>query len=269
MLKERVISALVGIPIILLALFLGPFVFAVLIAAIVVVSLDELYSIFILRDYKPNIIIGVLGGVAVVAAALFGGNSGIILALALVVLIGLAWLVFSQGSIVNTGLTFAGIVYIAFTLSHLVLNFRLSFGSIGILVIFIGTWISDISAYAFGSAIGKRKLAPSVSANKTIEGTLAGLIVPAIVLGLVFLLPVMPFIASDGLVISFLKGFGMGLAIGLVAPIGDLVESRIKREMRVKDSGTLIPGHGGFLDRFDSVLFTAVVGYYIWLIIVP
>jgi phosphatidate cytidylyltransferase len=267
MLKERVISALVGIPVVVLFLLLGKFFFAFLIAVIVAVSMDELYSIFILRDYKPNIAVGMLGGIAIVAGALLGSKGGMTLALTVFVIITLVWQIFSQGSIVDSGLTFVGLVYVAFSLSYMVLQYSLSFGRIGVLLVFIGTWISDISAYSFGKAFGKRKIVPTISANKTLEGAIAGFVIPVFVLALLFLLPWLPYLREQGVFLTLIKGGFMGAIIGIAAPFGDLVESRIKREMRVKDSGAIIPGHGGFLDRFDSVIFTAIAGYYYWLIV--
>jgi phosphatidate cytidylyltransferase len=221
----------------------------------------------LLRELRPNVVIGVLGGVVVIAGALIGGIQGMVLALSVIMIAALMWQTFTSGSIIETGLIIAGVAYVAFTLSHLVLLYDLRAGLFGVLLVFIGTWVSDISAYTFGRIFGKRKLAPTISANKTIEGSIAGLVAPAILLGILFLLPWLPFVAEQGIFIPLLKGILMGLIIGLVAPIGDLVESRIKREMRIKDTGVLIPGHGGFLDRFDSVIFTAVAGYYYWLLI--
>lgn len=267
MLKERIISIVVGVPIIVLFVLLGKFFFAFLVAAIVVLSMDEIYSIFILRELKPNVIIGVLGGLAIVVGAAFGGTSGMVSALSLAVIAVLVWQTFTHGRVTNSGLTFLGLVYIGFTLSHLILQYDLAFGYIGVLLVFIGTWVSDISAFTYGRIKGKRKIAPLISANKTVEGSIAGLVAPAIVLGLLFVLPWLPFALDNGIIIGLLKGIVMGLIIGVAAPVGDLIESRIKREMRVKDTGTVIPGHGGFLDRFDSVILTAVVGYYYWLLI--
>lgn len=267
MLRERIISAIIGVPIIVLFLLLGKFFFAFLVAAIVALSLDELYSIFILRELKPNVVIGVLGGVAIVVGAATGGTSGMVFTLVLAAITILAWQTFTHGRVTNSGLTLLGLVYISFSLSHLILQYDLAFGYIGILLVFIGTWVSDISAFTYGRIKGKRKLAPLISANKTVEGSVAGLVAPAIVLGLLFVLPWLPFAIDDGIIIGLLKGILMGLIIGVAAPVGDLIESRIKREMRVKDTGTIIPGHGGFLDRFDSVILTAVVGYYYWWLI--
>ncbi|MBE0446572.1 MAG: phosphatidate cytidylyltransferase [Actinobacteria bacterium] len=267
MLRERIISALIIGPVIIASLLLGRYFFAFLVAVIVVIGMDEFYSMLMLRELKPNIVIGILGGVVVVVGALTGGIPGVVFVLAISVIVALVWQTFTEGSMIDTGLTLVGLAYIAFTLSHMVLLYDLRSGLIGVLLVFIGTWISDISAYVFGSTIGRRKLAPAISANKTIEGSIAGLISPAVLLGILFVLPWLPFAAEQGILVASLEGVMMGLVIGLIAPIGDLVESRIKREMRVKDTGVLIPGHGGFLDRFDSIMFTAVAGYYYWLLI--
>jgi len=267
MLRERVISALVGVPVILAFLLLGRYFFAFLIAVIVLISMDEFYSMLQLRELKPNIIIGALSGIGIVAGALVGGTQGMVLIMVLAVIVALMWQTFTEESIINTGLTLAGLVYIGFGLSHMVLLYDLTAGLIGVLLVFIGTWASDISAYSFGRTLGKRKIAPTISAKKTVEGSIAGLIAPAILLAGLFLIPWLPFAANQGVPVALLKGAGMGLVIGLIAPIGDLIESRMKREMRVKDTGAIIPGHGGFLDRFDSVILTAVVGYYYWLLI--
>jgi phosphatidate cytidylyltransferase len=268
MLKDRIISSLVGVPIVLLFLFLGEYPFALMVAAIVLLSIDELYSILAMRDYKPNVIMGVIGGVAVVAGALIGGLTGMTLVITVVTAAVMMSQIINQGSIINASLTMMGILYAAVTLSHLVLLRGLPLGLIGVLLVFIGTWVSDIGAYSIGSAYGKRKIAPAISANKTLEGLIAGIAFPVVTLAVLFTLDWLPVASQKGVSIAAIEGAVMGLIIGIAAPVGDLVESRIKREMRVKDSGALIPGHGGFLDRFDSLIFTAVVGYYYWLLVV-
>ncbi|HEY3374066.1 MAG TPA: phosphatidate cytidylyltransferase [Candidatus Aquicultor sp.] len=267
MLRERVISTLVGVPVIIACLLLGKFVFTFLIAVVATIAIDELYSMFVLRDYKPSIPLGVIGGLVVVVSALAAGSSGIITTLIAIMIIALMRLAFAQTTIVDTALTVFGIVYVSLSLSHTVLLYTVEYGFIGVLLVFIGTWVSDIGAYGIGSAIGKRKIAPAISANKTLEGLLAGMFTPAVVIAILFVLPWLPFAARQGMPLALIEGFTMGLLIGIAAPIGDLVESRIKREVRVKDSGVLIPGHGGFMDRFDSLMFAAVVGYYFWLLI--
>ena len=119
-------------------------------------------------------------------------------------------------------------------------------------IMFIGTWSSDTFAYFTGSAIGRHKLCPSISPNKTIEGfagALAGTTAVVAGLGYFFSLPLYELA-------------GLGLAIAILATLGDLVESVAKRYTGIKDSGNIIPGHGGVWDRFDSVLFTAPLVYY-------
>ena len=119
-------------------------------------------------------------------------------------------------------------------------------------VMFIGTWASDSFAYFAGRAFGSHELAPAISPNKTIEGFFGGLIgTIAVVVGLGWLLAMpLPQMAA------------LGAAIAVLGTLGDLVESMMKRQTGIKDSGAIIPGHGGVWDRFDSVLFTAPLVYY-------
>ena len=268
MLKERVISALVGAPLIIASLLLGKYIFALLLVIIAVIATDEFYSMLILREFKPNIVAGIGGSIAIFLGALAGGVNGLLLALVLVTLVVLVWQTFTEGSVIDAGLTITGLAYIALPLSHLILMYGLAEGVIGIILLFIAAWVSDIAAYSFGRAIGRRKLAPTISAKKTIEGTIAGIIAPTAFMGVAFMMPWTPFIVEQGALIALLKGLGFGLIIGIVAPVGDLIESRIKRELRVKDSGATIPGHGGFLDRFDSIIVAGVIAYYYWLFVV-
>jgi phosphatidate cytidylyltransferase len=116
----------------------------------------------------------------------------------------------------------------------------------------VATWIADTSAYGVGSSIGKRKLAPLISPHKTWEGTMAAVLVTPLVLAFLTFFPK----------ITISERIFLGFLIGITSQLGDLAESKLKREMKVKDAGWLIPGHGGILDRFDSLLFGGVVAYY-------
>lgn len=156
-------------------------------------------------------------------------------------------------------------VYVGIGFSHLVsLRFlqaeqwihtpwaRLQVGEAYLWLAFLGTWASDTFAYFVGSLLGKHKLCPSVSPGKTIEGALGGLsgsILFVALLGMLFQVPL-------------IHGIVLGLLVGLAAPLGDLAESGLKRFCGVKDSGQLLPGHGGILDRFDSILFAVPAVYY-------
>ena len=137
-------------------------------------------------------------------------------------------------------------------------NFNFDTGTALIWTLFICTWASDTFAYFVGSLVGSHKLAPRISPNKTVEGFLGSIVgttaAALVVGGLIFNFP-------------FLQMIEAGILIAITATLGDLVESVIKRFARIKDSGFLIPGHGGVLDRFDSIFFTAPIFYYFAIIV--
>lgn len=120
-----------------------------------------------------------------------------------------------------------------------------------VLLVLIATWACDTAAFFVGRRWGRRKLAPAISPGKTIEGLVAGLLAAVVVAGL----------ASAFLVESPARTLGLGLVVAVGAVIGDLAESAMKRQLGAKDSGWLVPGHGGLLDRVDSLLFTGFLGY--------
>ena len=120
-------------------------------------------------------------------------------------------------------------------------------------VVMFGTWASDTFAYIFGCAFGKHKLMPAVSPKKSVEGAVAGF------LGCILVVVIL---GSCWLNFPVGKVLGLGLLVGIVAPLGDLVESILKRSCNIKDSGNFFPGHGGVLDRCDSLLFAVPVAYY-------
>lgn len=158
----------------------------------------------------------------------------------------------------------AGLIYIGFPFACLLLlrNFlpdtvfateigNFTFGNAFVWIMFIGTWASDTFAYFTGTAIGRHKLCPSISPNKTIEGFMGSLVgTTAVVAGLGYFLK-----------LPLQEMAVLGLLIAILATLGDLVESVAKRYVGIKDSGNIIPGHGGLMDRFDSALFAIPTGY--------
>jgi len=155
--------------------------------------------------------------------------------------------------------TLTGIFYVVFLSLHVTLVEQI--GEYGILVwlIFLTAFGTDSMAYFTGLAIGKHKLAPKISPKKTIEGSIGG------ILGSILLCALFGYFVTPGLLLHCIV---IGLLGGVISQFGDLTASIFKRKMGIKDFGNLIPGHGGILDRFDSVLFTApMVYYYIVLII--
>jgi phosphatidate cytidylyltransferase len=180
-----------------------------------------------------------------------------------------------QGSLEGWALTFAGACYVAWLLSHYILlrtletplaggwlaGLHIQSGAAWVYVVLAITWMQDTMAYFVGSAWGRRQMAPYLSPKKSWEGAVGGII--ASMLTALLAVPML------GLPIGYASAALLGVAGGLAGLGGDLAESLIKRQMDVKDTGSLIPGHGGILDRLDSMLFTAPVLYYLILLTAP
>jgi phosphatidate cytidylyltransferase len=157
-----------------------------------------------------------------------------------------------DGALVDWALSLAGMLYVTLLLSYFV-ALRVHQGLSWMLIALICTWACDSFAYLVGKAIGRHPFAPRISPKKTWEGTIGG-VVGATICGL---------LAVPLLNMPALAGLLLGCAIAVVAVAGDLAESFIKRQAAIKDSGSLIPGHGGALDRVDSLLFTVTLVYYV------
>ncbi len=257
-LGSRVLFAL---PLIALALFLvieGGFVFTAGVLVLGCICMHELYGMY--ERANPVRLAGFLALTGLLAAALYGSPthpSQVLLAAvaALPVLFGLT-LSQRHPSVGGMALTLLGIYWIGFGLAHAVLLRGLPHGEGIVIDVLVGTFLGDTGAYLGGRLFGRRPLAPSISPHKTVEGLLIGMAFT--VLSVWF----------AGRYQDWLPGthaLVLGLGIAVFAPIGDLFESFVKRQAGTKDTGTLLGAHGGMLDRLDAVLFTAVVGYYIWL----
>jgi phosphatidate cytidylyltransferase len=153
-------------------------------------------------------------------------------------------------------MTVFGVVWIGVPMAHAVLLRQLPHGDAIIVDVLVGTFVGDSGAYIGGRWFGRTKLAPTVSPNKTLEGLVIGMFTA--VLGVYLAGAYQDWLSTGDALL-------LGLGVAIAAPIGDLFESFVKREAGTKDTGTLFGPHGGALDRLDAVLFTAVVGYYIWL----
>jgi phosphatidate cytidylyltransferase len=249
---------LFALPLIALALFLvieGGAVFAVGLFAIGCVCMHELYGIY--ERARPVRLAGYLALAGLLVAALHGSQAQVLLAASAVlpVLFGFT-LLQRRPSAGGMALTLLGIYWIGFALAHAVLLRELPHGEGIVIDVLVGTFLGDTGAYLGGRLFGKRPLAPSISPNKTIEGLAIGM--ACTVLSVWF----------AGRYQEWLPGahaLVLGLGVAVFAPIGDLFESFVKRQAGAKDTGSLLGAHGGLLDRIDAVLFTAVVGYYIWL----
>ncbi|HST56401.1 MAG TPA: phosphatidate cytidylyltransferase [Solirubrobacteraceae bacterium] len=248
---------LVAVPAIAVALFLvieGGLIFALGLFVLGAICMHELYAMY--ERAHPVRLAGFLALAGLLAAALYGDQYQVLLvAMAAVPLLFGLTLAQRQPSAGGMALTLLGIYWIGFALAHAVLLRGLPHG-LGIMIdVLVGTFLGDTGAYFGGRMFGSRPLAPRISPNKTVEGLAIGML--CAVLGVWF----------AGRYQDWLPGthaLVLGLGVALLAPLGDLFESFIKREARTKDTGRLFGAHGGALDRLDAVLFTAVVGYYIW-----
>jgi phosphatidate cytidylyltransferase len=248
---------LAAVPAIAVALFLvieGGLVFALGMFVLGVVGMHELYAMY--KRAYPARLGGFIALAGLLAAALYGGQFQILLVAvaALPLVFGLT-LAQPRPSVGGIAVTLLGIYWIGFALAHAVLLRGLPHG-LGIVIdVAVGTFLGDTGAYIGGRMFGRRPLAPSISPNKTVEGLVIGMLFA--ILG----------VWIAGRYQEWLPGthaLVLGVGVALVAPIGDLFESFVKREAGIKDSGGLFGPHGGVLDRLDAVLFSAVVSYYIW-----
>jgi phosphatidate cytidylyltransferase len=250
--------ALFALPLIALALFLviegGP-IFTAGVLVLGCICLHELYGMY--ERAHPVRLAGFIALAGLLGAALYGGQQQVLLAatVALPILFALT-LAQRHPSVGGMALTLLGVYWIGFGLAHAVLLRGLPHGEGIVIDVLVGTFLGDTGAYLGGRLFGRRPLAPHISPNKTVEGLLIGML--CTVLSVWF----------AGRYQDWLPGthaLVLGLGIAIFAPIGDLFESFVKRQAGTKDAGRLLGAHGGVLDRLDAVLFTAVVGYYIWL----
>lgn len=252
----RALSAgLLGAVMLATILYGGVWGVAALASVIGVLAGAELVAITRRERRTPNTLAGLAAIVALPLAAARFGADGIAPVLAALVVGALIWHVaFRSLRLADTAITVFGAAYIGLPFAHLVLLRQLPDGVSLCLVMVFGVWANDVFAYLAGSTFGRTPMAPRISPKKTWEGFLAGTLATTLVWAVVgTMLTDLPL---DRLII-------VGLAASLAAAIGDLAESRIKREMMVKDSGRLLPGHGGFLDRFDSFILVTIVTYHV------
>jgi phosphatidate cytidylyltransferase len=253
-----------AIPAIAFAVFIvaagGP-VFAAGLVLLGLICLHELFRMY--EALRPVRLAGFLGLIGLAAAAHFGGEHQVLIATVaffpLLFLIGLA-MPERPGVPLTDGmaLTLLGTLWVGLAVAYAIMLRALPHGDGVVIDVLVGTFLGDTAAYLGGRAFGTRPLALRVSPNKTVEGLAFG------VLGAIAA------VWCAGLYQDWLGGWDallLGAAVGLAAPVGDLFESKIKRDAGTKDAGTLFGPHGGALDRLDSALFTLVAGYYVWLLL--
>jgi phosphatidate cytidylyltransferase len=253
-LGARIVAA---VPAIAFAIFIvaqGGLVFTLGLLALGIACMHELFAMF--PAARPVKLAGFLTLAGLLLAANYGDQYEILLAAMLgIPLTFLLVQLQPRGGAPAIAVTFMGIYWIGFAFAHAVLLRALPHGDAIVIDVLVGTFIGDTGAYLGGRAIGSRKLAPSISPNKTLEGLVIGIVTAVIA------------VWFAGLYQDWLSGVDailLGLGVAIAAPIGDLFESYLKRDAGTKDTGTLFGPHGGALDRLDAAMFTLVAGYYIW-----
>lgn len=267
MLKVRVLSGAAMLILLAVVMLLPKEVLAVAVFIISFIGLYEFYSAVSSAGYKP---IRVLGYLACISSLFIGfsrvldKNNTFPLALFtfgifVIIFIACIFIVFfhHRYNINDLGITFFGIFYVVFLFAFLILTRYLADGEYFIWLIFIGAWVTDTFAYFTGKALGKKKLLPAISPKKTVEGSIGG------IAGCVAVTAIYGVLISKYVNYMPLYHYIMiGILSGIVSQIGDLSASAIKRHTGIKDYGNIVPGHGGILDRFDSILFIAPMVYF-------
>lgn len=255
MLITRAIIGLIGIPLAIIVVYAGGVLLTVSLLVLSLLGMHEFYRMA--RSWRPNLLAGYIGGGAIIFGAYSSQMDGVVLGC--VILFALTFFLHAikglkSEMVGQMAVTFFGAFYVSVGFAHLILLRQPAFGISLAIVVLLATWTSDTVAYAVGRFYGHRPISPVVSPKKTIEGTLAGFIGTVLVV----------MVAGKSLAwLGTGQFFLLGLVLATVAPLGDLFESYLKRASHVKDAGTIIPGHGGILDRFDSLLFTSVAAYYL------
>lgn len=278
----RVLSAVVAIPLAVILIFYpGGIPFAVAIGLIAIAGTHEYYNGVRKLNARPVEILGLLAVALFVVSALRYERSQIgaifpaVLTLLLIASFCVELVRKDRAPLVNVGATLFGAIYVGWLIMHLVVlreipgnvtvgPYTLFFGKVAlgqyireagawlVMMAFICTWVSDTGAFFVGKFLGKRKLAPKLSPNKTVEGSIGGLVgalASVMIVGTIIALP-------------WYHSLALGAIMGVLCQLGDLSESAIKREVGLKDFGHVLPGHGGVLDRMDSMLFTGPAMYY-------
>jgi len=256
---QRTVTTILGVSLAFLTIFWKGFPFFIIVAIIALLGLRELFSIARKQGYKPSYIIGAILTLYFIFIAIYNinglnyFNENIIITFFIVMFFIIQLFNKDYSKVLNEiSITIFGSIYLGYLLSFVLKIKDLPNGNYYLISLLIITWSNDIGAYLVGTKFGKHKISTKISPKKTIEGSIAGIIFS--ITG--------TFALKNWLDLPFNELIFLGLIVSIIAQLGDLFESVLKRGSGVKDSGTLISGQGGILDCFDSLIFTAPVFYY-------
>jgi phosphatidate cytidylyltransferase len=241
---------------------LGSLTSLVLVLTIVTPAAAELFGALRRAGYRPATLVGLVATVGIGIGAYMKGEAAIPLVLALVVVFTLLWYlvgVVRDRPTINVGVTFLGFMWVGFlgSFAALLLDPRMFPNRHGVALLLGAAVVTvgyDIGSFLVGARFGRHHLAPSISPNKTWEGLIGGTLA-SVLIGAVIVSQISPWTTA--------RGVALGLVVAVVAPLGDLCESLLKRDIGIKDIGWVLPGHGGVLDRVDALLFVVPATYYL------
>ena len=249
---------MICVPVLLAAVWVGNPWLVIVVALASLLGTFEFYRLSNSAGWNPFSFLGLLFVLLFILNAYFGDERTtmpLISGVVILSLIRLLWCADKEKAFTNWVWSVGGIFYIGWTMSHFVLLRCLEDGRSWVLVVFLVTFASDTSAFFIGRAWGRNRMAPAISPGKTWEGAVGGIIGAMAVMAILH-----PILGFDKI------GYGvliiLGVLISVFGQLGDLAGSMLKRAAGVKEAGNLIPGHGGILDRMDSLIFTVVVVYY-------
>lgn len=270
MLVKRLLVTIVLLPIGMAAILLGGWYLTALVAIFMCLAAWEYSSLFHTSGLQPATFIVVGGTLILLIGRQINGFESASWMISLVILISMTYhlVAYERGrdqAATDFALTLTGILYIGWLGAYFISLRNLTEGKWWILVVLPAVWFADAGAYFIGKRFGRHLLSPRLSPKKTWEGYLGGIIVSVLLTTLFAALWRVG--AGQNSAITPLRGALMGLVMGIFPTLGDLGESMIKRQIGVKDSGNILPGHGGAFDRVDSWLWAVVIGYYVitWL----
>jgi phosphatidate cytidylyltransferase len=243
----------------IIIVFFSKPLFVVLAAGVILWGQFELYRTMQGKKYQPAAALGLVLGGFTLAAAYLKGEDAMLFMLLIGLVTSFFWYMAAPppsriGLVGNIGATMLGLAYVPLLAGYVFVILSIPGQGRSLMLAVLGlTFLNDIAAFGFGSIWGSRALAPSISPRKSLEGLLGGTFV-TILLGIAFVPSI------DGMTV--VRSVGLALVVCVFAPLGDLAESLLKRDLGVKDMGNILPGHGGVLDRIDSALFVAPAAFY-------
>ncbi|MCB2213845.1 phosphatidate cytidylyltransferase [bacterium] len=264
--SQRVKAALIFVPLVLIMIVIGGWVYNLFFIAVLLVAALEYARLFRKLQTNPALPV-MLGGVVLIALGrwwLPAWFTGLVISVVIFAAAVAAFVQYERGddsAAFSFAVTLSGVIYIGWVGSYLIDLRALPAGRGWMLTALPAVWLADSGAYYIGSWLGKAKMAPRLSPNKSWAGLIGGVATAS--LGGALLVLLWRFVGWLPAGAALWHGAVIGLAVGVLSPVGDLLVSLFKRTAQVKDTGNLIPGHGGILDRIDTWIWAALLGYYL------